>query len=64
MLVSKSLFQLGVQGPESQKFIILDNMSSHLIAGSIGIIVKWFIVVRVKKAVSCNNSCNWRQGPF
>ncbi len=56
--VNNSVFQLGIiepMGPEGHMFIILDDLSSHLIAGSIGINVKWFIVIRIcQEAISCH----------
>ncbi len=60
IFVTPSVFWLGViklAGPEGHKFVVFDNISSHLIAGSVSVNVKWFIMVGIsKKAVLLYNS--------
>ncbi len=55
---TKSVFQLGIiefAGPEGHRFIVLDNVSSHLISGGISVNVKGFIVIGVnKEAILCH----------
>ncbi len=61
-LVTNSVFLLSnikVMGLEGHRYTILGNISSHLIAGSISIDMKWFIVVRIgQEAVSCHEGFN------
>ncbi len=58
--VTISVFQLGIikfSGPEAHRFVILDNVSSHLIAGSISVILKGFVVIRVSKEEMSYHKC-------
>ncbi len=44
-------------GPEGHRFVILDNISFHSIAGSIGINENGFIVIRISKEAISFHKC-------
>ncbi len=68
LFVAHSVYQMGVikfVGPEGHRFVVLDDICSHLIAGSVSINVKWFIVVRIsKKSVLGHNCFHSFEGKF
>ncbi len=59
-LVSNSKFKLSIiefAGLKDQRFVVLGNLCSHLVAGSISVNVKRLAVIRiVKKTVLCHES--------
>ncbi len=64
--VANSVALLGIvefARPEGHKFVILDNVSSHFIAGSVSVNVKGLIGVGVsKEAITCHKSFHLFEG--
>ncbi len=64
--VTSSVFELSVikfTRPKGNWFVILDNVSSHLIAESLSVNVKGFIVVRIiKEAILCHKRFHMFEG--
>ncbi len=58
--VTNSIFELSViklARPEGHRFVILDNVRSHLVARGIAVNVKGFIVVRISKEAILYHKC-------